>query len=301
VDRFDSFRIFVRVAEAASFTKAAMQLALPRSTVSTAVLELESRVGMRLLNRTTRSVSLTVDGEAFLQRCVELLDDLEDTENLFRKGGPTAGRLRITTPTRIAHLLVAPALPRFFAAHPGITVDLTSTDSVRDLIEDDIDCAIRVGATDDDRLAVRSLGALPIINCASPAYLQKYGIPRRPADLARHLAINYIRSSTGRPELWTFLHKGELESMSMAAQVSTDDAETYIAAALAGLGLIQVPAYDVRALLTTKRLVEVLPHHRAPSMPISIAYPKRRHLSQRLRVFVDWVTDLLKKEIALTA
>lgn len=255
---------------------------------------------MRLLHRTTRKVSLTVDGEAFLQRCVQLLDDLEDAENLFRKGGSTAGRLRVTMPTRIGHLIVAPALPSFFESHPDITIELTSTDSVRDLIEDDIDCAIRVGETSDDRLAARALGTLPIANCASPAYLQKYGTPRRPADLARHLAVNYVRSSTARPEPWTFLYKGEVQSMSMAAQVSTNDAETYIAAALAGLGLIQVPAYDVKAMLAAKRLIEVLPHARAPEMPICLLYPKRRHLSQRLRVFTDWVTHLLKTELART-
>lgn len=299
MDRFDTFRIFLRVAEAESFTKAAAQLQVPRSTVSTAIQDLEGRVGMRLLHRTTRKVSLTVDGEAFLQRCIQLLDDLEETENLFRKGNATAGRLRVTLPTRIGHLVVAPALPRFLKMHPDIAIEVLSTDGFRDLIEDDIDCAIRVGVPRDDRLVLRNLGKLAIINCASPGYLQQHGTPRAPTDLQRHRMVQFLPSQTGRPEPWTFMQKGTEQTVHISAAVSTDNAETYIAAAVAGLGLIQIPAYDVKALLAAKRLVEVLPNARAASMQVSLLYPKRRHLSRRLQAFVDWIIPVLKSDLAL--
>ena len=301
MDRFDTLRVFVRVAEAKSFTKAAAQLGLPRSTVSTAIQALETRVGQHLLHRTTRMVSLTADGEAFLQRCSRLLADLEETENLFRKVGSPSGRLRVTLPSRIGHLIVVPALPAFIERNPDLTIELRSTDRRHDLVEDDIDCAIRVGSTNDQQLISRPLGELAILNCASPAYLKKFGTPRRPADLDRHQIIGFIPGSTTAPEPWTYVHRGETISLNLRPRLSTDDANDYVAAATAGLGLIQVPMYDVKTLLARKQLVEVLPTARAEAMPISLVYPKRRHLSRRLQAFVDWVTPLLTAELGLVA
>lgn len=291
----------MRVAEARSFTKAAAQLGLPRSTVSTAVQTLESRVGQQLLQRTTRTVSLTADGEAFLQRCMRLLSDLEETENLFRKTGSPSGRLRVTVPSRIGHLIIAPALPAFLSRNPGLTVELRSTDRRRDLVEDDIDCALRVGEANEEQLIRRSLGKLVILNCASPGYLEKFGTPRRPADLERHKMVGFIPGSASVPEPWTYVHRGETFSLELNFAMATDNADDYIAAASAGLGLIQVPAYDVKLHLARKQLVEVLPAARAEPMPVSLVYPKRRHLSQRLQTFVEWVMPILTSKLALAA
>ena len=298
MDRFETFRIFVRVAEAQSFTKAATRLGIPRSTVSTAVQELEARVGQRLLHRTTRTVSLTVDGESFLARCSQLLSDLDEAENLFRNGSPLAGKLRVSVPTRIGHLVVTPALPRFLEQNPAVAIELISTDRRLDLIEDDIDCAVRVGEASDNRHVVQMLGELPIVNCASPGYLKERGTPRRPADLSRHTMVGFIPGSGSHSEPWTYRHRGAMQSADLPAIFSTDDAESYIAAAVAGLGLIQVPGYDVRAQLAKRQLVEVLPNARPPSMPLAIVYPKRRHLSRRLQAFIAWLTPLMTSKLS---
>lgn len=300
MDRFDTFRAFVRVAEARSFTKAATQLGVPRSTVSTAIQTLEARIGQRLLHRTTRMVSLTSDGEAFLLRCSRLLSDLEEAENLFRRTSAPSGHLRVTVPSRIGHLIVVPALPKLLERNPGLTIEIRSTDRRRALAEDDIDCAIRAGEANDDQLISRRLGELAILNCASPAYLRKFGTPRTPADLARHRMVGYIPGSATGPEPWSFVRRGAVVSLDLMAVMTTDNANDYIAAAVAGLGLIQVPAYDVKQLLARKQLVEVLPTARAEAMPIALVYPKRLHLSRRLQAFVEWVTPILMSELALT-
>ncbi|WP_424363737.1 LysR family transcriptional regulator [Methylocystis parvus] len=299
MDKFDSFRIFARVAEACSFTKAAEQLGVPRSSVSAAVMALEARVGTQLLNRTTRRVSLTADGDAFFQRCQKLLADLEEAETLFRQETPPPGKLRVTMPSRIARLIIAPALPTFFEINPQISLEIYATDAVRDLVQDDIDCALRVSESDDNRLIQVALGELEIINCASPAYVKKFGLPRRVSDLSTHRAVHYRSSLIGGVEPWTYMDKEKLRTVDLSSIVSTDDAETYIASTLAGLGLIQVPAYDVQQHLARKELIQVLPSARAPPMPMFLVYPQRRHLSRRLQSFIEWVKPVLQARLLL--
>ena len=192
MDRIDLFRIFARVVEASSFTRAADSLGLPRSSVSAAVAELEGRVAARLLHRTTRKVAPTQDGAAFYERCLRVIADVEETEGLFRHGGakPT-GRLRIDVPGRIGRLVIAPALPAFLDTHPGLEVILGVTDRAVDLVEESVDCELRVGPLTDSGLIARAVGTLPLINVASPAYIAGYGQPTRPDDLANHWAVNY--------------------------------------------------------------------------------------------------------------
>ena len=299
MDKFESLRIFERVAEVGSFTKAAEHLGLPRSTVSAAIMALEARIGARLLNRTTRRVGLTLDGAAFHQRCQKLLVDLEEAEMLFRRQTPPAGKLRITMPSRIGRLIIAPVLPTFFETHSKISIEICATDIVRDLVQDDIDCALRVGECNDDRLIHVPLGALEIINCASPAYIEKHGFPRRVSDLSKHHAVHYRSSMIGGVDPWACVDQGKLHTIALPSIVSTDDAETYIACALAGLGLIQIPAYDVQEHFSRKELIEVLPSARAPSVPISLVYPQRRHLSRCLQAFIEWVTPVLQARLSL--
>lgn len=298
MDRIDLFGVFVRVVECASFTKAADTLGLPRSTVSTAVQQLERRLGGRLLHRTTRSVVPTPDGLAIYERCTRLLADCEEMEALLRPSaaGPH-GKLRINVPSRIGRLILAPALPDFFALYPEVEIVLGITDRPVDLIPEGVDCVIRVGTPAESELVARRIGELELINCASPAYLAAFGSPQDAADLGQHKAVQFLDPSSGRPVPWEWMEAGRLETRDVAGPVSVNDAEAYIACCLAGLGLIQIPAYDVAAHLAAGELVEVMPHQRAPSMPMAFLYPHRRHVSHRLAVFMDWAQDLMRGHV----
>ncbi|WP_136162940.1 LysR family transcriptional regulator [Sphingomonas flavalba] len=302
MDRIDHFRIFARVVECTSFTRAAETLGLPRSSVSAAVIGLEARLGTRLLHRTTRRVAPTPDGTAFYERCLRLVADVEDAESLFRDGaeGPS-GELRIDMPGRIGRLIVAPALGAFLDAYPGMTISLGVSDRPVDLIEESVDCALRVGTVTEPGLVARSIGSLPLINVASPAYLRRHGTPESPADLPAHLAVGYASPAGGRVEPWEWVENGAHRTLPVRARVTANNAEAYIACCLAGLGLIQIPAYDVRAHVERGELVDLMPAHRAAPMPMHLVYSHRRHLSRRLRVFTDWLEALLRRSIAATA
>ncbi|MBJ7405328.1 MAG: LysR family transcriptional regulator [Bradyrhizobium sp.] len=295
MDRVDLFRIFARVVECASFTRAADTLGVPRSSVSAAVQELEGRVGARLLHRTTRKVSPTQDGIAFYERCQRVIADVEDAENLFRQSAARpSGKLRIDVPGRVGRLIIAPALPDFLDKFPEIDIDLGVTDRAVNLVEDSIDCVLRVGPLSDSGLTARAIGELPLLNVASPAYLARHGTPRTPDDLGDHRAVNYASPSSGRVEDWEWVEHGALHRTPLQGRVTVNSAEAYIACCLAGLGLIQIPAYDVKGHLEAGELVEVMPRHRAEPMPMTLLYPHRQHLSRRLQVFADWLETLLK-------
>ncbi len=297
LDRIDLFRIFARVVESASFTRAADTLGMPRSSVSAAVQELEGRVGARLLHRTTRVVSPTHDGSAFYERCLRLIADVEEAENIFRQSAMPAGRLRMDVPGRIGRLIIAPALPAFLDAYPEIDIDLGVTDRAVNLVEESVDCVLRVGPLADSGMIARSIGELRLINVASPAYLERHGLPQSPDDLQNHLAVNYASPTSGRVEAWEWVENEVLRSMPMRGRVAVNSAEAYIACCLAGIGLIQIPAYDVRRHLEAGELIEVMPSYRAEPMPMTLLYPHRHHLSRRVHVFADWLENLLKREV----
>src|SRR5690606_20647438 len=298
LDRIDLFRIFVRVVECSNFTRAADMLGMPRSSVSAAVQELEQRVGARLLHRTTRKVAPTQDGLAFYERCQRLIADVDEAENLFRQSLiQPSGRLRIDVPGRIGRLIIAPALPEFLDRYPGIDVDLGVTDRAVDLVEAGVDCVLRVGELEDSSLIARPIGKLALINVASPAYLERYGVPETPADLTHHYAVNYASPSSGRIEDWEWIETGTTHRLAMRGRVTVNNAEAYIACCLAGLGLIQIPAYDVKHHLEAGELVEVMADMRAEPMRMTFLYPHRQHLSRRLQVFADWLEELLKREL----
>ncbi|MDE1993325.1 MAG: LysR family transcriptional regulator [Rhizobiaceae bacterium] len=295
MDRIDLFRIFTRVVDSASFTRAADALGMPRSSVSAAVAELESRVGARLLYRTTRRVSPTQDGTAFYQRCLRLIADVEETEGLFRgSASKPSGKLRIEVPGRIGRLIIAPALPSFLQEYQDIDIDLGVTDRAVNLVEDSVDCVLRVGPLSDSTLIARPIGKLALVNVASPRYLAERGMPQTPDELGDHLAVNYASPSTGRVEFWEWMEGDELRNLSMQARVTVNSAEAYIACCLAGLGLIQIPAYDIRDHLDAGELVEVLSGYRAEPLPMTLLYPHRQHLSRRVQVFAEWLEALLK-------
>jgi len=295
MDQLDRYRVFLRVVESASFTRAADLLALPRSTVSAAIQELERKLGTRLLHRTTRKVAPTQDGRVLYARCRDLLGNAESIENLFRAAGQEpSGRLRVDMPGRIGRLVVAPALPGFLARYPGIDLEFGMTDRVIDLIADVTDCVLRVGPLPPSGMIARKIGDLTFINVASPAYLRAHGVPHRPEDLTDHISVGYASPSTGRIEKWEWGASGE--GSLLRSRVTVNNAEAYIACCLAGLGLIQIPAYDVAEHIARGELVEVMPDHRPASLPLTLLYP-HRHTSRQLQVFSDWVVDLLRARL----
>lgn len=294
MDRIDLFRIFTRVVETSSFTRAADTLNIPRSTVSTAIQDLEARVGVRLLARTTRCVAPTTDGAAFYTHCLQLIQDVEDVETLFRRDDVgLQGVLRVNMPGRVGRLIVAPALPDFLARYPSIQIELGVTDRSVNLIEDRLDCVLRVGPLEDTNLIGRKVGDLALINVASPAYLARFGVPQTPADLSQHHMVRYASPSTGRVEAWEWQAGTTVHSLAVEGRVTVNSAETSIACCLAGLGLIQVPQYDVVPYLQTGALVDVMPQWRPEPLPMTLLYPHRKHLSRRLNVFMEWLVGIL--------
>ena len=299
MDRIDQFRIFARVVEAGNFTRAAATLNLPRSTVSTAVSLLEERLGTRLLSRTTRKVAPTQDGLTFYERCIQLISDVEEAEAAFRPTSASlTGKLHVDLPGRIGRLIVIPALPSFLSRHPGLDLQLGVTDRAVNLVSENVDCALRIGTLEDSELIARHVGKLSVINVASPAYLERCGTPQNLEELHKnHRAIAYASPTTGRAETWDWHDGNAIHTLDIPSAITVNSAEAYIAAALAGLGIIQVPAYDVRDRLRNGDLIEILPAHRSPDLPMSLLYPHRRHLSQRVQVFADWLVDLIQTEI----
>lgn len=298
MDRIDLFRVFIRVVDCASFTRAADALGLPRSSVSTAIQDLEARVGTRLLYRTTRRVTPTQDGLAFYERCRDLISDVEDAENLFRHpSAQPSGRLRVSVPSRIGRLILAPALPEFLDRYPGIDLDLDMSDRAVNLVEDSTDCVLRVGPLRDSALIARPIGKIPLINVASPAYIARHGRPESPDDLSAHWTVSYASPASGRTEDWEWTEGAATRSIPVRGRVTVNSAESSIACCLAGLGLIQIPAYDVRAHIAAGELVEVMPRHVAEAMLMTLLFPHREPLSQRFQLFTAWLEALLARTV----
>lgn len=295
MDKLEQYRVFIQVAEMGSFIKAAHTLELPRATVSSAVQQLETALATRLLHRTTRQVRLTADGAILLERARLLLSDAVELEQLFHSHQlDVGGRLNIDVPSRIARRLIAPALPQLFRRYPSLQLALGSSDRSIDLVQEGVDCVIRVGPLSDSSLIVRPLGHLALINCASNGYLRENGLPGTPDELLKgHRVIGYASPTTGREQPWEYLGEGREHTLNLPSQVIANNAESYIACCRAGLGLIQIPRFDVQHLLTRGELVEVLPAFRPAPMLVSALYPNRRHTSRRLNAFIEWFEALI--------
>jgi len=301
MNQLDSMQIFVRVAELSSFTAAAESLALPKATVSLAVQQLESLLGTRLLHRTTRSVQMTQDGQVVFERSKDLLADIAELQALFRKEpSAVAGRLRVDMPIVIARDLVIPNLPDFLRQHPALELELSSTDRRVDLVREGFDCVLRVGALLDSSLIARPVGHYRMINCASPAYIAAYGVPVSLADLGHHQLVNYLANFGGRDPGFEYLDPDTPDTVryvAMGGVLSVNNSEAYTSACLAGLGIVQSPEPGMRRYLASGQLVEVLPAYRPAPMPVSLVYANRRHLSQRVQVFMDWMCSLLQPRL----
>ncbi|MDM0011632.1 LysR family transcriptional regulator [Variovorax sp. J22P168] len=291
----DLLRIYARVATLSSFVRAAEQLGLTPARVTTGVQQLETQLGTRLLHRTTRSVRMTPDGEQFLQACQGLLADAEELASMFERT-PTSlrGRLRVDMPNGIAQLAVIPRLPEFFAAHPQVALELSTTDRRVDLVHEGFDCVLRVGRLGDSELVARPLGTMALVNAASPAYLERCGVPKVLADLDRHWIVNYAQALGVSPLGWEYHDGKRWQLRPMASLVTVTNTDAYKAACIAGLGLIQSPRLGLRDALADGRLVEVMPELPGEPMPVSLVYANRRHQPKRVLAFMDWVAGVLQ-------
>lgn len=297
MDRIHQMQVFVQVVDSGNFTRAAKALGLPRSTVSATVQALEDRLGAQLLQRTTRVVRPTQEGLQFAGTARDLIDAMAEAEGQFRhRPEEISGRLRIDMPSRMARRMVIPHLAEFFARHPAVTLELSATDRMVDLVSEGIDAVVRMAELEDSELICRRIGVVPILTCASAGYLARCGQPERPEDLGAHLLVNYALRMPATSAEWDGTENGRPITVPMQSHLCVDNAESYVAGALAGQGLIQVPAHDVAGDIAAGRLVEVLAGFRPAPVPISILYPRRRHLAPRLRVFMDWMAELLRTE-----
>lgn len=293
MDQVKAMKVFVRIYERSSFTLAADDLNLPRATLTHTLNQFEAWLGTRLLERSTRRVRPTLDGEAYYQRCLQLLAQLEEAELAFRSVAPK-GRLRVDLHGTLTKYFVVPALPQFMARYPEIELSISEADRFVDLIAEGVDCVLRAGALGDSALIGRRVANLRQVTCASPAYLRKYGEPKSLAELSEHRAVNYVSRTTAKLFPFEFMVDGELQEVSIQGALSVFGAEIYSASAVAGLGIIQCPHYRMAELIEQGVMREILPDTPPPSMPVSVLYPQNRHLSPRVRVFVDWLAEVFE-------
>lgn len=299
MNTLDNMLIFARVAELSSFTQAAERLGLPKARVSTAVQQLENQLGTRLLQRTTRKVQLTQDGQAYYERCKDVLADLDELQGMFQLQGGNAvrGRVRIDMSTGIARNAVIPRLGQLLQQHPHLEIELSSTERRVDLIREGFDCVLRAGALVDPGLIGRTVGHMPMVNCASPAYLAAHGIPASLADLATHRLVHYVPTLGARADGFDYLEGAQLHTVAMVGALTVNNADAYQAACVAGLGLIQAPEVGVREMLADGRLQAVLPQFRPRPMPLTLLYVNRRNLPTRVRVVMDWLATVVQAHL----
>ncbi|HEU4852115.1 MAG TPA: LysR family transcriptional regulator [Telluria sp.] len=294
MNRLEEMQVYVRVAELASFTQAAHELGLSKASVSGAIRTLESSLGVRLLQRTTRRVQMTVDGHAFYDRCRQVLAELDDLQAMFQHdAAELSGHLRVDMPIGFARNIVLPRLPELLHAHPRLTLDLSSTDRRVDIVKEGFDCTVRVGQLDDSALVARPLGSFAMINCASSAYVARHGVPDSPAALGSHRLVAYSPGLAGTREArFEYVEAGKQHSITVPAAVAVNNTDSYQAACLAGLGIIQVPEVGVRDLLAQGKLVQLLHSYQAAPMPVTLLYPERRHIAKRVQRFMHWLAEI---------
>ena len=295
MDRLTTLPLFVRIVDRGSFSAAAADLGVSRPVATAAIKALERRLGARLLQRSTRHVQPTVEGEAYYRRCVAILADVEDADRLA--AGAVTGLLRVDIAGHLARTMLLPSLPAFLARHPALTVYLGEGERFVDLVREGVDCVVRAGALADSDMVVRRLGVMAEITCASPAYLAEHGTPTSPDDLNRHVMIGFVSSRTSQPLPLEFTRSGEVIEVVLPARLLVGGAETSAAAARLGLGLVQAPRYRFADDLASGALVEVLEAFPPTPTPLSVLYPSHRQLSPRVRVFVNWLVETLGPQL----
>jgi LysR family transcriptional regulator for bpeEF and oprC len=293
MNKLQAMEVFVQVVDAGGFTRAAENMQLPKATVSTLIQSLEGALSVKLLHRTTRHVSVTADGAAYYERCLRILSDVREAEeSLSRTRLSPSGRLRVDAPTGLSSDVIVPALPDFFARYPDILLELGSSDRTVDLIEEGVDCAVRGGQLGDSNLIARRVGILDFVTCATPDYLSRYGRPVHPNDLLRHRCVNYFSSRTGKIIDWDFTRNGERVQVALPGHIAVNDTNAYVAAGLAGLGIIQMSTFMMEPMIKSGRFETLLDDWTTDPLPVHVVYPQNRHLSAKVRVFVEWVAEL---------
>ena len=296
MDRLASLELFVRIVDRSSFTAAAADLGVSRPVATAAIKALEQRLGTRLLQRSTRHVQPTIEGEAYHRRCVAILAELEDADR--GANGAVAGLLRVDVAGNLARTMLLPTLPAFLARHPALTVHLAEGERFVDLVREGIDCVVRAGRLADSQMVARRLGDMEEITCASPGYLAEHGTPASPSQLDGHVMIGFVSSRTGQVLPLEFTANGQATRVMLPARVLVGSADASLAAARFGLGLLQAPRHGVEVDLVSGALVQVLADFPPVPTPISVLYPSNRQLSARVRVFVDWLTETLGPQLA---
>lgn len=288
MDKFLEMQTFNTVVEAGSFVKAADALNLSKAAVSRHVVDLERRLGIRLLHRTTRRVSLTTEGQAYYARSKDVLSDLQDIESeITSKQDKVSGLLRINAPFTFGIQHLAPLWGQFREVHPQVTLDVTLSDRVVDLVEEGYDLAIRIAALESSSLVSRRLASTKMTLCASPAYLKKHGKLTKPADLTQHQVIGYSYLSS--KDEWHFSGPEGAVSVVTKPWMHTNNGETCKAAALAHQGIILQPRFVVGPELAAGKLVEILPKYRSSDIGIYAVYPTRKHLSAKVRLLIEFL------------
>jgi len=294
MDRIDAMRLFTRIVDLGSFTAAAEDQGLPRATATHSMQQLEKRLGVRLLHRTTRHVSATLDGQAYYERCVRVLNDLEEAESFLGEAATSPkGKLRVDLQATLAASFLLPDLGNFCRRYPGIELEIGTGDRLVDLVKEGVDCVVRGGEPRDSGLVARRVALRPQATVASAAYIKAHGRPRTIEQFKQHQGVNYFSTATGKRAPFEFQVDGKVQAVQLKGRVSVTSADAYVACCEQGLGFIQVPRYHLRKQLAAGTLVEVLPKHPPPPMPISVLYPHHRQLSPRVRVFIDWVVARL--------
>ena len=290
MDRLDSMRLFTRVVERRSFTQAAHDLGIPRSTATQVIKQLEQRLGVGLLLRTTRTVRPTLDGEAYYRRCLAIIDDVEDADGAFSDAVPK-GTLRIEVQGTLARHFLLPAISEFLADYPEVKVVMSEGERWVDVIEEGVDCALRYGVLKDSDLAVRRVAMLERITIAAPSYLERFGCPQSLDDLSSHQIVGLRSITTGALIPFEFTGADGVRQIEMEGPLTVTGTESLRDAVLLGLGLMQMPVFHIESDLAAGRVVRVLADDQVPPVPVSVLYPRNRQLSPRVRVFIDWVVQ----------
>ena len=298
----NDLRIFCRVAELASFTKAAEHLNMAKGRVSTVVQLLEAEVGSRLLQRTTRSVRLTPDGEMFLNRCKQLLVESDQLQGMFRpNAGDLRGKVRIDMPGLFAQELVLPKLPELLSAHPQLDLGVSINDRRVDIVREGVDCVIRIGPLPDSDLVARPIGMMKMCNLASPAYIRQYGEPLSLGDLSLHRIIHYASNLRNEDAGLRYTHDGAVRVIPMRSALAVNSGTFLQSACLKGLGIMQMSVPTCQRLIDGGELVEVLPEFTPPALQVSLLLPHRRHIAPRVEAVLNWITQAVRPHMRAQA